>query len=159
MLPGSFFWLVFRDPSVFLRAVREDVHPAGRPAPPPAHPHRREALQVPGVRENLHRHVHAAQTRGGTLPPFAGSNNRALTRVWLVLEFSFLVNKKSGRMNICIRVTDKSDFMRFRHRDALKNGSLSSAVSRAHWAKMEHKGVVILVTRFFKLMSACVLEL
>lgn len=62
------FVVVFRDPSVFLRTVRENVHPTGRSPAPPAHSHRGKAVQVQSLREDLHGHVHLAQTRVGTLP-------------------------------------------------------------------------------------------
>lgn len=61
-------FLCVRDPTVLLWAVWENVHSAGRSAAPPAHSHRGKAVQVQSLRENLHRHVHLAQTRVGTLP-------------------------------------------------------------------------------------------
>lgn len=57
-----------RDPSLFLRAVWQGLHAAGSSAAAPAHPHRREALQVPRLRQDLHRHVHPAPACGGRTP-------------------------------------------------------------------------------------------
>lgn len=57
-----------RGAAVLLRPVREAVHAAERAAAAPPHPHRREALHVQRLRQDLHRQIHAAPPHLGTIP-------------------------------------------------------------------------------------------